>query len=114
MQKFTRFGGLLACTLLVACAAKPAETSNAQWYFDNACKFAMPVVETAWPLAPTYTKRLTTDQQLAVNSGLSAIAAICGTPLDLKNAAQITQRVYDIAGQIIEMVIKAQSLPPVG
>lgn len=97
------------CLLVLAgCGTKPATQDSAQFYFDSACAFANKAIPLAEPLVPVITAKLGDDGKLAVQSGLTFIKSACSKPLDITNAAAVTQRLYDVGGQILEIVLKAQ------
>lgn len=85
-----------------------AKKAQAQANFDTACKWADGAVSTAQPLVPLLATKLGDDGTLAVDSLFTTIKTVCSTPLDITNADAITQRVYDSAGQVIALVVKAQ------
>lgn len=88
---------------LVACAGGVKPTQ--QEYFNTACGFANGAISMAEPLIPGLTAKLGETEKLALSAGLISIKSICGTPLDLTSAAAITQRVYDLAGEVILLVV---------
>lgn len=85
-----------------------AKAQAAQANFDSACKWASGAVDTAGPLVPLLAPKLGNDGTLAVQSFITAVKTTCASPLDITNADAITQRIYDDAGQVIALVIKAQ------
>lgn len=124
---------LVACSALLACASLSACTSvkidptvpppsaeqlqaakNAakQANFDAACKYGGGVWAIAKPFALSAAKaKLGVDGVLAVNSLDVFVTTTCKTPLDISKADEITQRLYDIGGQVAALVIAAQSSP---
>lgn len=104
-------GAILICVALAGCAsAGPNLTAAqaAQANFNQACKFAGGAAATAGPLVPLLASKLGDDGMLALQSFLLAIATTCGKPLDINNSDAVIQNVYDIAGQVIALVVKAQ------
>jgi hypothetical protein len=108
-----RAATLLSITLCIAvgiaACAGTSTPKTPQDYFDAACHWANVAMPTVEKLEPAVTVKLGADGQLAVQAGIAFVKSTCAAPLDLSNAAAITQRVYDTAGQIIALVIKAQS-----
>jgi hypothetical protein len=106
--------GLAACAhVAIDPNATPAQVAAAkaqaaQANFDSACKWASGAVDTAGPLVPLLAPKLGNDGTLAVQSFIAAVKTTCASPLDITNADAITQRIYDDAGQVIALVIKAQ------
>lgn len=107
-QLYTLGGLLMAVASLGGCAGNTVPPS-AQANFDSACSFLKGTAATAKPLLPLVVAKLGPNGVLAIQTGLAAIDTTCSQPLDLSNSAAVTQRVWDIAGGVVEIVVKAQS-----
>lgn len=106
---------LSACaTVTVDGNATPAQIKAAklQANFDQACVYLKGASATATPLIPLIEQKIGKNGMLAVQAAQVAIKQTCGKPLDLSKADEITQRMFDIGGELIAIVVKAQSAPP--
>lgn len=106
---------LSAVLTLSACAATPGLTpaQQTQADFTAACKYANGAWQVAQPIlaTPLVQAKLGATGVLAAKSFGVALTTTCGTPLDITNASAVIQNVYDIAGQVVALVITAQSAP---
>jgi hypothetical protein len=100
---------LTACATTVGPGTTPAQKKQAQ--FEMACKYAGGVWQIAKPLAsvPAISAKLGDSGQLAVKSLDIAITTTCTQPLDVNNQDALIQRVYDLGGQVMALVIQAQT-----
>lgn len=88
-----------------------AQAAVKQANFDMVCKYAGGAWAIAKPVAqvPAVKAKLGVDGALAVQALNTFVTTTCGTPLDINNADAIIQRGYDIGGQVVALVISAQS-----
>ena len=93
---------------LQTCSSAPGNLNTAQSRFDQACKFANGAVGVARPLLPVLDPEIGVDARLAIRSLFVTIETACTAPLDVENSADVTQRIYDAAGQVIALVVHAQ------
>ncbi len=103
---------IIAAVALASCASTPSTATKdqqAQASFDQACKYGTGVVAVAKPLLPVIDGKIGRDARLGIRALFSAIDTTCSTPLDINNASAVTQRMYDAAGQVVALVIQAQS-----
>lgn len=98
---------------LASCATGPGTGSSAQADFDRACKYANGVLSAAEPIIPIaqglIQAKFGNDSSLAFQSFVSTVKTTCGKPLDLANAAAITQRIYDAGGHIVALIVQSQA-----
>ncbi len=100
-------GGILIA--VAGCVtSQPGDTKD-QERFDQACKYATGVVAAAKPLLPVIDPKIGRDARLGIRALFSSIESACSVPLDVSNASAVTQRIYDTGGQIVGLVIQAQS-----
>ncbi len=97
-----------ALLLLSACAGvKPGSGPlTSQQYFDVACHYASDAVKVAKPFIPELGARLGPNGPAALGAAVAVIGTACANPLDISNAAAVTQRVYDAGGQIVALVVQ--------
>lgn len=103
--------GIVALAL-AACAHAPITADKAaqrQADFTAVCKYAAGAWQIAKPIAatPVLAAKLGDSGVLAVKAVDAFVTTTCSTPLDINNADAIIQRGYDIAGQVIALVIQA-------
>ncbi len=102
----------IICIALSACATVPTGATKdqvAQARFDQACKYATGVVAVAKPLLPVIDPKIGRDARLGIRALFASIDSACSVPIDVNNASDVTQRIYDTGGQIVALVIQAQS-----
>lgn len=100
-QLYTLGGALLAATSLSGCAAKPDDHTS-QRYFDQACTFASGAIAVGAPFLQRLP--LGSDRRKAADSAIAVVQEACKTPLDVHDAAAVTQRIWDAAGRVLEVV----------
>jgi hypothetical protein len=112
---------LLASAALTACAvpaalppnATPAQAAAArasanQARFDAACKYGGGIWSIAKPYAATVAAaKLGDSGKLAVGALDAFVSGTCKAPLDIANADAIIQRGYDVAGEVVALVLPA-------
>ena len=104
---------LIAAVLsLSACAsAPPATPLTPQQKFDRACTYARETWTIARPIAgvPKVANAIGESGALAVKALNTLVTTTCTQPLDVADSAAVTQRIYDVAGQVVAMVVDAIS-----
>jgi hypothetical protein len=112
---------LLASPALGACAPTPALPPDAtpaqaaaaraaanQARFDAACKYGGGIWSIAKPYAAAAAAaKLGDDGKLAVAALDAFVGGTCEKPLDIANADAIIQRGYDVAGEVVALVLPA-------
>lgn len=98
--------------LLVGCGTAPPNATPAekkQAAFDAACKYGGGVWQLAKPLAavPSIDAKLGDSGRLAVKSLDTAINVTCHSPLDVNDQDAVIQRIYDLGGQVMALVLAA-------
>lgn len=63
---------------------------------------------TATPLLPLISAKIGDDGITAIKAAQALISTACSEPLDINNAQAVTARVFDAAGQIAAVIVKAQ------
>ncbi len=104
---------VIAAVLLLSACASTGQPASRQAQFDQACKYGMGATEAIKPLMPVISKLLEVkvgmEAVLALDSAFQTVRIACSVPLDVSNQADIVQRVYDAAGKVVELVLKAQT-----
>lgn len=93
----------------MAAAKKAALQAN----FNAACKYGGGVWSVAKPVlsSPTVSAKIGSDLRLAFKALDVFVTTTCTGTLDVSNADAIIQRGYDIGGQVVALVLSAQSAP---
>lgn len=88
-----------------------AKAAVAQANFKQVCKYAGGAWQLAKPIAavPAVAAKIGPDGALAVKALDIFVTSTCADNLDINDADAIIQKGYDIGGQVIAMIIAAQS-----
>lgn len=117
---YTLGGILLAAVALSACAPTPlppdatpaqaaaARAASNQARFDAACKYGGGIWSIAKPYASAAAAaKLGDSGKLAVGALDAFVTGTCKAPLDIANADAVIQRGYDVAGEVVALVLPA-------
>ncbi len=104
---------LLGVLLVSSCGTPgqvidPQVAAQRQSRFESACRFAAGATAMARPIYAAFQAQIGRDLRLGIEAGFKAIDEGCNRPLNINDMDQVTQRVYDAAGQVIALVLKAQ------
>lgn len=122
-MKYLLLTALPAALILSACTTVPvdpnatpaqvaaAEAAQKQADFNAVCKYGTGAWQLAKPVVstPVVAAKIGDSGQLVLKALDAFVTTTCASPLDITNADALIQRGYDIAGQVIAMVIQAEA-----